>query len=230
MDPKKSAASSDSTDGATQRDEVHDGMSSTAGISAAGLPAGDLTDQELLRAYAASRDRDSLGRFLARYEASLMRFAGRLLGDRDAAQDVVQETFLQVARHPGRLLGVESCHNWLLRVARNIGVSRIRREARTRRHEETLRARAAALGEETAETAGPSGALEREEVRDRVRAAMDRLNPRYREILILKITEEKSYREIAEITGLSVTNVGYLLHQALKALSVRLDHSREMLS
>lgn len=265
MHPKKTDLPSDSKDGATQRDEVHDGMSSTAGMAAAGIPAAgcpapgafapgfpaaevlapglptgeslapgiptaDPTDHELLEAYAESRDRDSLGRFLARHETSLMRFAGRLLGNADAAQDVVQETFLQVARDPARLLGVESCRNWLLRVARNIGVNRIRREARARRGEAVLRERAAALGEAAEAAEGPGVAIEREEVRDRVRAAMDGMNPRYREILILKITEEKSYREIAEITGLSVTNVGYLLHQALRALSARLAPSREMLS
>jgi len=55
-----------------------------------------------------------------------------------------------------------------------------------------------------------------------VRAAIDRLKPRLRELLLLKISEGKSYREIAAITGLSVTNVGFLLHQALVALEAEL--------
>jgi DNA-binding CsgD family transcriptional regulator len=61
-------------------------------------------------------------------------------------------------------------------------------------------------------------ALETEESRRRVRAEIDRLNPRHREILLLKIEENKSYKEIAEITGLTATNVGYLLHTAMQAL------------
>jgi RNA polymerase sigma-70 factor (ECF subfamily) len=60
-----------------------------------------------------------------------------------------------------------------------------------------------------------------------VRAAIDRLAPRHRELLLLKVVEQKSYREIAEITGLTVTNVGYLLHMAVKALGGRLKASRE---
>ena len=184
-----------------------------------------MTDQELLRTYTESRDADSLGAFVARYQASLVRFAGRLLGDADAAQDVVQETFLQVARHPARLLEVQSCHNWLLRVTRNIGVSRIRRDARARKHAEVFRERARIDAKGKAQDA--SHALETEELKAQVRSEIDRLNPRSREVLLLKVQEEKSYREIAEITGLTVTNVGYILHRAMKELSGRLNpHGR----
>ena len=182
-----------------------------------------MTDQELLRAYVDSSDRESLGVFLTRYQGSLMRFTGRLLGDRDAAQDVVQETFLEVARRPRRLLGVDNCHNWLLRVARNLGVTRLRREVRARRHVEVLRDRGAGVAAET----GGSAALEADELKARVRAEIDRLNPRHSEILLLKIQEDKSYKEIAQITGLTVTNVGYLLHHAMKELTARLNHARE---
>ena len=69
------------------------------------------------------------------------------LGDSEAAQDVVQETFIQVARFPRRLLEIESCHNWLLRVVRNLGVSRIRRDSRARRHVEAFGAQAGTLPE-----------------------------------------------------------------------------------
>ena len=94
---------------------------------------------------AASRKSALLGSFLVRYEGRLLRFAMRLLGgDYHGAQDVVQETFTQVARYPDRLLAAESCHNWLLKVARNIGISRLRRTARARRHHEALREKTAA--------------------------------------------------------------------------------------
>ena len=43
------------------------------------------------------------------------------------------------------------------------------------------------------------------------------------------LRKTKSYREIAEIMGLSVTNVGYLLHRAMKELTLRLNHSREVI-
>ena len=180
-----------------------------------------MTDQDLLRAYVEGRDVDSLSLFLNRYQDSLLRFVAKLLGDQDAAQDVVQETFLQVARHPKRLLKVDSCHNWLLRVARNIGIDHLRRLARLRRHAQAVSDKAAAQERERQQLAAES--VEREEVRERVRGQIELLKPRYRELLLLKVQEGKSYKEIAEITGLTVTNVGYLLHQAMKALSSRLQ-------
>jgi RNA polymerase sigma-70 factor (ECF subfamily) len=195
----------------------------------------EMTDQELLRAYAEASDRESLGTFVARYQGSLVRFARRLLGDPDEAQDVVQETFLEVARYPRRLLEIESCHNWLLRVVRNIGVTRIRRDSRARKHAEAFGATATTAAAVTAVTADRASAapaeadLEREEARTRVRSEIDRLSPRAREVLLLKVEEDKSYKEIAEITGLTVTNVGTILHRAMKELTSRLDSSRKAL-
>mgnify|MGYP005838077687 CR=1 FL=1 len=194
---------------------------------AAAAPGERASDQELIRAYAEGGDRGSLGAFVLRHQASLLRFAARFLGDEDAAQDVVQETFLQVTRRPERLFGVASCHDWLLRVARNIAVSRIRRNAVAEKHAAAVRERAAAIQARAARAAGPDGPLEAEETRKAVRAAIDRLDPRAREVLLLKVQEEKSYKEIAEITGLTVTHVGYILHRAMKALASRLNHTGE---
>jgi len=187
-----------------------------------------MTDRDLLKAYADSSDAESLDAFVRRYEEPLMRFTARFLGDGEAAQDVVQETFLQVARHPRRLLTVENCHNWLLRVARNLGITRLRQVARFRKHTQVLADRLAQSAQDRCHEA--SRALEQEETRRKVRAEIEKLGPRHREVLLLKIQEEKSYKEISEITGLTVTNVGYLLHTAMKDLARRLNHSREDLS
>jgi RNA polymerase sigma-70 factor (ECF subfamily) len=188
----------------------------------------DMTDRDLLRAYAESSDTDSLGTFFGRHEGSLLRFVAKFLGDADRAQDVVQETFLQVARHPAKLLGVESCHNWLLKVARNIGITHLRRDARQRKH--ALAAAPIATEGAAERIHERTAVLEKEESRQRVRAAIERLSPRHRELLLLKIEENKSYKEIAEITGLTVTNVGYLLHMAMKELTRRLEPLREDLA
>jgi RNA polymerase sigma-70 factor (ECF subfamily) len=188
----------------------------------------DRTDHELLKAYAEARDVESLGAFIGRHQDSVLRFARKLLGDADGAQDVVQETFIQVARRPDRLLAVSSCHNWLLKVARNLGISQLRRRMRHAKRLQT------AAGLRTADAAGREAAerqaLETEEAHARVRAEIGKLHPRHRELLVLKVAEGKSYKEIAEITGLTVTNVGYHLHIAMKELSRRLGNAREDLT
>jgi RNA polymerase sigma-70 factor (ECF subfamily) len=186
-----------------------------------------MTDQDLLRAYADSRDVESLGAFLARYQESLVRFVANYLRDDTAAQDIVQETFLRVARQPTRLLDVTSCHNWLLSVARNLSVDHLRKKIRRRKHTEAYQIQVARSGGVTAEAADVE--ISRGEVRERVRVEIDALKPRLRELMLLKVGEGKSYREIAEITGLSVTNVGYLIHQAMRTLKFRLKDLRETL-
>ncbi len=183
-----------------------------------------MTDQELLSAYVDSRDVESLSEFVTRYQDGLLRFASRMLSDDFTAQDVVQETFLRVARQPKRLLGVDSCHNWLIRVARNICIDHIRKAIRGRKAMQEVADQTAMVG-----VAAPLPEVEREEVRQMVREAIDQLRPRYRELVLLKVQEDKSYKEIAEITGLTVTNVGYLLHHAMKALAKKLQ-AREAFS
>ena len=52
--------------------------------------------------------------------------------------------------------------------------------------------------------------------------ALSRLSVRERQLVVLKVYEEKSYKEIAEITGLTVGNVGFILHTAIKKLAAML--------
>ena len=187
-------------------------------------PAREMTDQDLLRAYVHSQDVDSLGVFLGRYEGPLMRFVANFLRDESAAQDIVQETFLRVAKKPSKLLDVSSCHNWLLKIARNLSIDHLRRLARNRKHSRALEYEAA----RSAAAAVPAiDRLEKSERMARVRSEIDRLRPRLRMVMLLKVQEGKSYREIAEITGLTTTNVGYLIHQAMKTLKTRLEDLRE---
>ena len=187
-------------------------------------PAGEMTDQDLLRAYVHSQDVDFLGVFLGRYEGPLMRFVANFLRDESAAQDIVQETFLRVAKKPSKLLDVSSCHNRLLKIARNLSIDHLRRLARNRKHSRALEYEAA----RSAAAAVPAiDRLEKSERMARVRSEIDRLRPRLRMVMLLKVQEGKSYREIAEITGLTTTNVGYLIHQAMKTLKTRLEDLRE---
>lgn len=184
-----------------------------------------MTDRELLTAYVMHGDEQSLGTFIGRYQDSMFRFVSRLLGDPDAAQDVVQQAFVQVIRHPKKLLRVECCHNWLLRVARNLGVDHVRKSARQRRVTEELQAQTLQdAGTPTATPQQPAheAAVEKQELLDLVYREIDRLSPRHRELLLLRVQEKKSYREIAEITGLTATNVGFLLHQAMQTMTQRL--------
>jgi RNA polymerase sigma factor (sigma-70 family) len=180
-----------------------------------------MNDRQLLEAYVAQRDVQAFGAFVVRHEASLLSFAAAFLRDETTAQDVVQETFLRAARNPQRVLKyaeqVSGGRNWLLKVVRDLSVDNLRRRATERR----VKAEVEATAEHFAPAA--DAALNRKEDAARVHAAIQRLDPRLRELLLLKVQERRSYKEIAQITGLTVTNVGFLLHRAMKALSGELS-------
>ena len=179
-----------------------------------------MTDRQLLEAYAGGSDCQAFGAFVSRHEGALLSFAAAFLRDDTLAQDVVQETFLRAAREPHRVLKWHadgaSERNWLLKVTRDLSVDNLRRRANEKKAFSRL-----ARGAETSSPPADAGAELSEEAA-RVRAALERLRPRLRELLILKVREQKSYKEIAQITGLSVTNVGFLLHEGMKELGKEL--------
>ena len=158
----------------------------------------------------------AFGEFVDRHESALLSFAAAFLRDETLAQDIVQEAFLRAARDPQRLLKNEDNHasgrNWLLKVVRDLSIDSLRKKATERRAVQGMA--------EIADTAtpAPDALAETEERIQEARNAVDRLRPRLRELMILKVREKKSYKEIAEITGLTATNVGFLLHQAMQEL------------
>lgn len=179
-----------------------------------------MTDRQLLEAYAGRRDFQAFGAFVQRHEGALLSFAAAFLRDDTTAQDVVQDAFLKAARDPHRMLKCRadgaSERNWLLKVVRDLSIDSLRRKASERKAVEIARESPPAGVVRAARPA--DAAAEEAEEAARLRAAVDRLRPRLRELLILKVREQKSYKEIAQITGLTVTNVGFLLHQAMQEL------------
>ena len=67
--------------------------------------------------------------------------------------------------------------------------------------------------------APPVASVERQEIAQIINHKLHGLPPNQRDVLILKIQEGKSYREISQITGLTTSNIGYLIHHGLKRLS-----------
>ncbi len=155
---------------------------------------------------------------VAAFEGPLLRYAARLTNSATAAEDVVQNTFVKFIRlwkGPYEASGEVSA--WLYRVAHNEAVDLVRNEARRQKlHEEHGRE---AFAQPSPEPEPGDAALD-------AARALDRLSERERSLVILKVYEEKSYREIAEITGLTVSNVGVILHGAMKKLANAL-HGKE---
>ena len=145
---------------------------------------------------------------------SLRRYATRVVGI-DRADDVVQETFLRLwaAQSPPR---DEHLAQWLFTVCRNIGMDIRRKEARMSPLPESH-----AEGRRDSEPPPPVVAQRRESV-SAVLSALESLSPDQQETVRLRFQNGFSYKQIAEITGLSATNVGFVIHTAIKAIRQKL--------
>ncbi len=145
------------------------------------------------------------------FQAPLQRYAARLLGDPERARDVVQDTFVRLLAQPERAVA-DHLAEWLFTVCRNRAFDVSRKEHRMKQFEEGAVERVA-----TTEPR-PGAALESDETHAAVLRLIDRLPPNQQEVIRLKFQNGFSYKEISRITSLSVSNVGFLIHTAIKTL------------
>jgi len=124
------------------------------------------------------------------------RLARALLRDEHDAQDAVQDAYVRALRHFGGYRGGDA-RAWLLAIVRNVCLTRRRRGARERLHAPLEDA-----PELPARGDDPEAALLRAAGVAEVRAALAQLGAEAREILILRELEDRSYAEIAEVSGL----------------------------
>ena len=176
----------------------------------------------LLRAWQGG-DTGAFTELLRRYEGAMLRHARALMGEGGAHEDVVQESFMKLAARgveiPANVAGDPEAERrvigaWLHKVVRNGCMDVLKAESRRKTRE-----RAAAAPEASP---SPTPEVELEDTRGFVRAAIAALPSDQREVLALRLFEEKSYREIAEVTGKKVGTIGWLLSEGLQALSGRL--------
>jgi len=163
-----------------------------------------------------------------RYETPLLRYVGQFLGpDRDAAEETVQEAFLRLHRQVnGRgPASIDNVASWLFRVAHNLAVSSLRKRELERRARDHVTTEARADCNESAEPTDALDAMVRQEMCDRALAELQTLPERHKQVVLLKIIQGFSFRQIAEITGMSVGHVSYRLNQALREMSRRLKNA-----
>jgi len=158
---------------------------------------------------------------VARHQAPLLRYATRLLhGDADRARDVVQDTFVRLmAQPPAEVDGHVA--EWLFTVCRNRVTDVLRKEGRMSLFAEGQAERLVAAEPR------PGAKLEREEQHAAVLQLLSRLSPHQQEVVRLKFQNGFSYQEISRITSLSVTNVGFILHTAIKTLRQQMSAQPE---
>jgi RNA polymerase sigma-70 factor (ECF subfamily) len=183
---------------------------------------GRLSDEELLERYRAG-ETESFTVLVRRYERELYNYLRRYLSDATLAEDVFQNTFLQLhvkleLYEKGRLV-----RPWLYTIATNQAIDAMRKAGRHR----TVSLDAKAPSEDDASTfaeliegseGDPLAGLEAAERQQWVRDALDRLPPYLKSVVIMAYYQELKYREIAEILAIPVGTVKSRLHAAVAKL------------
>ena len=179
-----------------------------AGARAPAAPAAD--DEPALVERVRRGDAAAFDALAARYMRRAFAVSWRLLGNREDAEDLVQETFITVLRKIDTFERGRAFSPWFFRILVNRGLNA--RKARALRTADDLPGQAPASG------ASPERAAERAELRDRLGAALRALPERQRVIVELFELEGFGSPEIAEILEISDGTVRWHLHEARKTL------------
>lgn len=155
---------------------------------------------------------------VTRYRNRLLAFVFRMIGDRERAEDLVQEAFIRVHRHLHRFDRQRKFTTWLYTIASNLAKNELRNRSRSPLvYERTLRG---PVGDESRPVeyedsrSRPDLVQHRRHLQEAVERAVTRLSPHQREVFVLRELEGKSYEEIAVVTGCNLGTVKSRLNRA----------------
>lgn len=161
---------------------------------------------------------------IERYHDDLLRFLTRLVGDRAAAEDLFQETFLQIHQSAHTFDTERRFRPWLFTIAANKGRDHLRKRMRQR----TVELSAPLRGSDGAasfvdllevDVPSPDAAMDAVERDQLVQTALSRLQPALREVLLLAYFQRLSYQQIAEDLGIPLGTVKSRMHAAVAAFA-----------
>lgn len=178
------------------------------------------SDEQLLTAYRTG-DRPSFAALVDRYHRELFHFLVRFLGDRAAAEDIFQETFLQVHQSADQFDPQRRFRPWLFTIAANKARDLMRSQAR--RPTNPLQASISPSDDESGQFIDlmeasdplPGESLEREELQKLVQTTVESMPEHLREILLLSYFHQFPYKEISDILQIPLGTVKSRLHAAV---------------
>lgn len=157
---------------------------------------------------------------MVRYERDVFNLTYRMLGNRGEAEDAAQEAFLRAYANLDRYDPARSFKTWLLSIASNHCIDRIRRRRLTWLSLEEPLPPHPAL---TSDTPGPEEAALDHERSTAVQGLLDELSPEYRVAVVLRYWYDYSYAEIAEMLGTTESAIKSRLFRARQALAQQLE-------
>ncbi len=177
--------------------------------------------QELVRGLR-RRDPDLLDRLIQQYHYRLLRYLSMLVGHRETAEDLFQETWVRVLEKGHQYRAQWKFETWLFSVARNLAIDFLRRR-QPQSLEALFEETPGAPPRELAPTNAPTSfeALAQSEEAARLTAVVEALPPAYREVLVLRFQEDLALEEIAGIVRAPLSTVKSRLYRGLETLRER---------
>ncbi|MBA3497007.1 MAG: sigma-70 family RNA polymerase sigma factor [Gemmatimonadales bacterium] len=163
---------------------------------------------------------------VGRYRARLLNFVNRMIGDRERAEDLVQEAFMRAYRHLHRFDPTKKFSTWIYTIASNLAKNELRNRSRSPLvYYQALRP----LGEDDQRplefedsSSRPDDMFHNRYLREMVDATVATLSPHHREVFVLRELEGRSYEEIAELTRCNLGTVKSRLNRARHAFGERI--------
>jgi RNA polymerase sigma-70 factor, ECF subfamily len=176
-----------------------------------------LDDSAVVAAYL-DGDRRAFGELVERYQNRLLNFVYRTTGDRERAEDLVQETFIRVYRHLHRFDQSKKFSTWIYTIASNLAKNELRNRSRNplvlfQTLMKNRDADAQPLEWED-NTYRPDDLYRKRHLKGLVDAAVEELPEHHRKVFVLREMEGKTYEEIAEITSTNLGTVKSRLNRA----------------
>jgi RNA polymerase sigma-70 factor (ECF subfamily) len=183
-----------------------------------------LDDIALVETFLAGDER-GFALLVDRYQGRLLNFIYRTIGDRERAEDLVQEAFVRVYRHLGRFDRSKKFSTWIYTIASNLAKNELRNRARNPLVFEQQLTKGADEGEDERplefedHRSRPDELFRKRHLRAVVEQAVERLPAHHRQVFVLRELEGKPYEEIADITGCNLGTVKSRLNRARAAFA-----------
>ena len=175
-------------------------------------------DDAALVSYYLEGERFAFQELVRRYQERLLNFIYRTIGDRDRAEDLVQETFVRVYRHLHRFDPTKKFSTWIYTIASNLAKNELRNRSRNplvlfQSIKKNWEADHRPLEFED-NTYSPDDLFRKRHLREKVETAVTELPEHHRVVFVLRELEGKTYEEISEITGVTLGTVKSRLNRA----------------
>ena len=162
-------------------------------------------------------DPEIIEQLIELYQHRLFRYLLFLVGNRDLAQDLFQETWLRVLERGSQYNGRSRFETWMFAIARNLMIDHTRKRVTVSLDEVTDPDNDRPV-EIAADLPSPFDHFQSGEQAARVGRALLALHPLYREVLVLRFHEEMSLEEIAQISSAPLSTVKSRLYRGMAAL------------